>query len=53
MKGYLLALFILAFVSTQFAQKWQLETTYALSDSTQHWAIDEWAQLYQWKELSC
>jgi hypothetical protein len=50
MKGYLLALFILAFVSTQFAQKWQLETTYSLSDSTQHWAIDEWAQLYQWKE---
>lgn len=50
MKKYWLLLFLLAFVSTEFAQKWQLDSELQLLDTAQHWTIDEWGQLYQWKE---
>ena len=50
MKKYWLLLFLLAFVSTEFAQKWQLDSELQLKDTSQHWMIDEWGQLYQWKE---
>lgn len=50
MKYYWLLLFLLGFTPIQFAQKWQLETELQLLDTAQHWTIDEWGQLYQWKE---
>jgi hypothetical protein len=50
MKNYLLLIFLIGFISKDLAQSWQLDTELLLLDSTQHWTIDEWGQLYQWKE---
>lgn len=46
-----LTFFIISFINSNLhAQNWQLENELELLDSSQNWAIDEWAQLYQWKE---
>ncbi len=50
MKKFVLLFLITGLLSNLFAQKWQLDSELQLLDSSQHWTIDEWGQLYQWKE---
>ncbi|MFM8595563.1 MAG: hypothetical protein ACKOBN_00550 [Flavobacteriales bacterium] len=49
MKQIFLCFFLWQFVGFGFSQKWELQNTLNLSDSSQHWVLDEWEQLYQWK----
>ncbi len=43
----------LIFFSIQsIAQVWELEKEWSLTDTKQHWVLDEWGQLYQWKDNS-
>lgn len=47
-------LFLILFSLSMYthAQVWQLEKELNLINPSQEWVLDEWGQLYQWKENS-
>lgn len=52
MKWKLFFCSLIFFNIQSIAQVWELEKEWSLTDTKQHWVLDEWGQLYQWKDNS-